>query len=107
MRQPLTDREQLLSKIDRRDKIGRAFGLVILSLLVLLNVFAVFQISNRARTASSQLHAVSNANKARLDINLCIVSVPPQTRTPDYVRHCYDTVDKLDNVKVTRYGYGL
>jgi hypothetical protein len=78
-----SDKELLLRKIDRRT-----------------------QTEANISSVKNQLTGAAIANKARLDINLCIVSVPPQTRTPEYVHNCYVSVEKLDNIKVTRYGFG-
>jgi hypothetical protein len=112
-----SDKELLLRKIDRRDKFGRAFSIVVLGMLVVLNIFTVLdnrsnlsqhrtQTEANISSVKNQLTGAAIANKARLDINLCIVSVPPQTRTPEYVHNCYVSVEKLDNIKVTRYGFG-
>jgi hypothetical protein len=117
-KETLTDREILLRKIDRRDKFGRSFGLSVLAVLVVLNIYGIIdnhanilehrvQVETADSRSKEQLKKASTANKARLDINLCIVSVPPQTRTPEYVHNCYTGIEKMDNVKVVRYGFGI
>ncbi len=80
---------------------------VLFMFLMLSNITAHrHQIEEGNFTASRELRVAATANRARLDINLCIVSVPPQTRTPEYVHKCYDDAEKQNNIKVQRFGYG-
>lgn len=65
------------------------------------------QIEANALAANQQIATNAAANRARLDINNCIVSVPPQTRTQSYVFACYNSVEKDTGVHVKRFGYGL
>lgn len=58
-------------------------------------------------TASNELSVAATANRARADIGLCIFSVSPTRRTPEYVKSCYDRVEAMFKVKVTRYGDGI
>lgn len=49
----------------------------------------------------------SVANRARLDVINCIISVSPTTRTPEYVKGCYDQVEETHDIEVQRYGDGV
>lgn len=108
-----TPREKLLRTLDRRDKAFRVFEVVVLGLVVVVTMFSLFRLnqiaaSNQASIMAhtTQVDDVAGANKARLDVGLCIVSVPPQTRTPEYVHACYDNAEKTDGIKIQRFGYG-
>ena len=111
--EPVSKNELQLRKLANRDKMMRTFEVFILSLVVILTFFSLNRINQLATSNqkniiehAKQVETVTTANRARLDINLCIVSVPPQTRTPEYVHKCYDDAEKLYEVKVVRYGYG-
>jgi hypothetical protein len=49
---------------------------------------------------------VSKDNNTYLRLNACIVSVPPQRRTPEYVKSCYVSADQSNGTSVQRYGDG-
>lgn len=51
-------------------------------------------------------HKTGMQNNTYLRLNACIVSVPPQRRTPAYVKSCYDTATKDTGVHIDRYGDG-
>lgn len=129
-RNDVSDNEMKLRKLDNRDRLMRVFEVVILAvvvlicLLVLLNVNensafnkksiiehskSVEEHRNQLEDAKSagaeQLRDAAVANKARADINLCINSTT--NPTPEYIKKCYDDVEKKLGVKVERYGHGL
>lgn len=107
-------RERLLRTLDRRDKTFRAFEVVVLAIVVVITLFSLSRLnqiatSNRSivKNHNDQVLTVGGANKTRLDVGLCIVSVPPQTRTPEYVHECYDNAEKTNDNKIQRFGFGL
>jgi hypothetical protein len=70
-----------------------AFALIMFGFAVIFNVL----MTNRS---------LSKENNTYLRLNACIVSVPPQTRTADYVKHCYATAEQQGGRQVDRFGYG-
>lgn len=88
------------------------FGITgLLGLFIFLQLSFVSEVKNdlveHRKQVETQINTATIANRARLDINNCIVSVPPQTRTPKYVKQCYDDTEKRLNIKVERFGYGI
>lgn len=65
-----------------------------------------YQVETLTKESDKHLTEAALANRTRLDVDLCIVSVPPQTRTPEYVKACYDDAEKDSGVKIRRFGYG-
>ena len=51
-------------------------------------------------------HKTGVSNNTYLRLNACIVSVPPQRRTPEYVKSCYDIAEKDTGATIDRYGDG-
>lgn len=105
--------EQKLRQLDRRDKVMKTFEVFVLAIVVIVTGFSLFQVSQISSTNQkiikehgAQVIEVGRENQIRLDVDLCIVSVPPQTRTPQYVKACYDDAEKLGGVKIQRFGYG-
>lgn len=116
--------ELQLRKLDDRDKFFRVIQLLVLAAVVAITMFALLnirQLANENRqnivqhreqietanvAASEQLRVAALGNRARGDINLCIISVSPTVRTPDYVKSCYDLVEKKHDIKVERFGDG-
>lgn len=117
-------KEKLLRNIDRRDKAFRAFEALVLAMLIGITILSLYRVNDLAistqanitehrkqieginKEGSAQLNTAAAANRTRLDVDLCIVSVPPQTRTPEYVKACYDDAEKANGVKIKRFGYG-
>lgn len=60
-----------------------------------------------AQASQEQIAMASKANRARLDVGLCIFSVSPTRRTPEYVKSCYDQIEKEQGIKVERFGDGI
>lgn len=122
---PVSDREKLLRKIDRRDKAVKLFEFVILTAVVGLTLFALLRINlivannernteeqrisqqRNTKAALAEVDKRAKANQARNDIELCIVSVSPTIRTPEYVSGCYDQIEKQLDLKVQRFGDGV
>lgn len=65
------------------------------------------QVENANSEASKQLSERAGINQAKLDIGLCIISVSPTVRTPEYVKGCYDRVEKSSGLKLDRFGDGV
>lgn len=114
---PISEREKLLRKIDHRDKLSKSLNVLISILVVMLVIYGQidvrhnladhrYQVETITDASTEQLRKAASANRTRLDVNLCIVSVPPQTRTPEYVHKCYDDAERVNNVKIERFGYG-
>lgn len=107
--------ELQLRKLDDRDKLFRAFQLLILAAVVAINIFGLLSIRELAETNRAnieehrwQVENKANINKAKLDTQLCIISVSPTVRTPEYVKGCYDKVEASAEVeeKLERFGDG-
>lgn len=64
-------------------------------------------IETNNQNSKDQLTLAANTNKARADIGLCIFSVSPTRRTPEYVKSCYDLIEKQSGIKVQRFGDGI
>lgn len=47
---------------------------------------------------------IGQENRTYLHANACVISVSPTTRTPQYVKACYDQAEKETGVSVERYG---
>lgn len=78
-----------------------------LPLLILIVGFSfVFYSINSYQKQTVRNHAVGIQNNTYLKLNACIISVPPQSRTPEYVKSCYNNVESANNTTITRYGYG-
>lgn len=67
--------------------------------LVMLGFAIIFSVLMTNRVLSQE-------NNTYLRLNACIVSVPPQTRTQQYVKGCYDGAVAHSGKAVDRYGYG-
>jgi hypothetical protein len=112
--QDVSKAELQLRKFDHRDKLMRTFEVLFLFVVVGLTLSSLVQINQTSRSNhqiikehNAQVIEVGRENQTRLNVDLCIVSVPPQTRTPEYVHACYDDAEKLSGVKIKRYGYGF
>jgi hypothetical protein len=73
-------------------------ALMLLCFTVLaLGLAAIFQtqLTNRE---------IAYENQTYLKANACIISVSPTTRTPEYVKGCYDQAEKEMHVTIQRYG---
>ncbi len=119
-----SEREKLLRKIDRRDKAVKALEFLVLVIVVGLTTISNVRLSeigfnnekniaeHRQQTednitsVKNQLDKVNTASKARADIGLCLFSVPYTSRTPEYVKSCYDQIEKQYGIKVQRFGDG-
>lgn len=117
--------ELQLRKLDKRDKAFRVIQVIVLSIVVAITMFELLsvrtltqenrtnidehrsQIENASSDINHQLIVTSNINRAKLDIGLCIFSVSPTKRTPEYVKFCYDTIEQSSGIKVERFGDGL
>jgi hypothetical protein len=73
--------------------------IILIFAFVALGFAVIFSVLMANRTLSRE-------NNIYLRINACIVSVPPQTRTPQYVKQCYDTGEHQGGQAVDRFGYG-
>lgn len=117
--EPINDisaNEQQLRKLDNRDKTFRKFQTFVLFIVVGINMFALLSIRQLAETNRVniedhrwQVENKANINKAKLDVGLCIISVSPTVRTPEYVKSCYDKIEnsaELDE-KLDRFGDGI
>lgn len=120
-----SENELHLRKLDRRDKAMRTFEVIILAAVVAITMFALLSIRGVAEenskniaehrtqievaqaSTSKELIERANINRAKLDIGLCIFSVSPIRRTPDYVKSCYDEIEKESGIKVERFGDGV
>lgn len=109
--------EKKLRRLDRSDGLMRIFEVVVLGTVVILAMFSLlrvnqnieehrYQVETANKTAEEQNKNYSFASRAMLDVGLCIVSVPPTTRTPEYVKGCYDQIEKQYNIKLQRFGDG-
>lgn len=65
------------------------------------------QVENGNSASQKQIEAAARASRARAEVGLCIFSVTPTVRTPAYVKNCYDRVEAIFGVEVTRYGDGV
>lgn len=109
-----SNKEKILRKLDDRDKIMRTFEVFVLVALVVITLFSLLRLSQVASTNETNIvkHAkqvddVASANRVRLDVGLCIFSVSPTRRTPEYVKSCYDFIEKQSGIKVQRFGDGI
>lgn len=121
----LSQNEVKLQKLDRRDKAIRVFEIIILFFLVVITLFALISIRGLAEenrknindhrvqveqgniAANAEIISRANINRAKLDIGLCIISVSPTLRTPEYVKGCYDKIEKSSELKIDRFGDGV
>lgn len=55
---------------------------------------------------NSSLSKLGTINQAYDRVQVCVISVNPNLRTPEYVKSCYDLVEKQLGVKIERYGDG-
>lgn len=106
--------QERFRELDHRDKLFRGFEVLVLIVLVTITLFSLFQLSKVADSNQKNIikHAmqvddVGGANRARLDVGLCIISVSPTVRTPAYVKSCYDKIEKQYGIKVERFGDGV
>lgn len=106
--------ELKLRQLDRRDLIVRAYQFVILFAVIGLNLFMLAQITQLANSNSSnikkhstQIQDAVGESQARQEIGLCIFSVSPIRRTPEYVKSCYDQIEEKYHVKIQRFGDGI
>lgn len=122
---PPDTRESQLDKLDRRDKIFKAFIIIILLAVACSGLYNSVVIRSTAdinernivehrqtvedadKAAQEQLEIAAQKNRARLDVINCIISVSPTVRTPEYVKSCYDRVEKTHQIKVERFGDGI
>ncbi len=112
------NREELLRKLDSRDRLMRGFEVIVLGLMVAITLFSLLRL-NQISTDNkkniddhrSQVEETitnnSKTNRAKLDVGLCIFSVSPTRRTPEYVKSCYDQIEKETGIKVQRFGDGI
>lgn len=120
----ISPNELKLRKLDNRDKAMRVFEILVLATVVAITMFGLYSVrqlakENRANItdhreqiesgnsdASKQIAERATINQAKLDIGLCIISVSPTVRTPEYVKNCYETVEKSSGLKLERFGDG-
>ena len=110
----ISDKEKRLRKLDRLNNAFRSLQLLVLSIVVVVNVLSLLRLnqifeSNKIndKIAAEHLTVAAKANRARLDVGLCISSVSPIVRTPKYVKSCYDQIEKQYNITVERFGDGI
>lgn len=118
--------EEKFNKLDQRDKLFRGFEVLVLAILVGLTLFSLIrlnqvadnnkknidehrmQIEENNTAAEVQLKLAASINRAKLDTGLCIFSVSPTKRTPEYVKSCYDLIEKQTGIKdLQRFGDGV
>lgn len=58
------------------------------------------------QTQKDQLEIIGLENQAYNHTMVCIASVSPTQRTPDYVKSCYEKAEKHTGHKMVRYGHG-
>lgn len=94
----MTQEHQIYPTSSNAALILLLFSLTMAGLAVLF--YTTFQ-------SQTQIAEASLNSKARAEVGLCIFSVNPTRRTPEYVMSCYDEVEKKLGVKVERYGDGI
>lgn len=120
----VSDKEKKLRKQDRLENVFRTFQLMVLAFVVVAVLFSNARLNQiaadnqknieehrsvvetNAMAAEMQLKEAAGKNRARADVGLCIFSVSPTIRTPDYVKSCYDQIEKESGIKVQRFGDG-
>lgn len=53
------------------------------------------------------LHELEIKNNTKNRAMLCIVSVAPTQRSPEYVRDCYSQAEEANQINIERYGDAL
>lgn len=76
------------------------FGMVILA----LGFVGVLLIDNKRATLANR--EVGKINQYYNRVTVCLASVSPVQRTPDYVKSCYATAEKQTGITAERYGDG-
>lgn len=121
----VSENELKLRKLDHRDKLMRAFEVVVLAAVVAITMFALInirqlanenrknidehrsQIEDNNSDTNKQVNNRADINQAKLDTILCIISVSPTVRTSEYVKSCYDRIEKSSGLKLERFGDGV
>lgn len=92
----------------------RTFEVIVLSAVVIITLFSLARVNqitddNKENIMIHGREVADNSlrNRARSDIGLCIFSVSPTRRTPEYVKSCYDRIEKQSGIKVQRFGDGV
>lgn len=116
--------EEKLRKLDNRDKLMRTFEVFVLFILVIITLVSLYQLnqvaSSNAKNIQEHRRQIENGtaqavkevvndnalNRARLDVSLCIFSVSPIRRTPEYTKSCYDQIEQQYHAKIQRFGDG-
>lgn len=120
----LSPGEETIKSLERKDRIMRIFEVIVLFTLMVFTLYTLIRINGLANTnianiiehreqvesgntsSQEQIRQVALTNRARLDVIDCIISVSPTVRTPEYVKSCYDLVEKNLGVKIERFGDG-
>lgn len=76
-------------------------------LLVGIGFCLFFTMMNQHEEDIHDTRAVSIENNTYHRIVACLLSVQPDERTPEHVKHCYDQAEAHNNVKVMRFGHAI
>lgn len=74
------------------------------TLTIAIPVFILIALVLMLIKMNTDLSERSHINNAYLRTMTCIASRPPTVRTADYVRECYQSGERTNNITIERYG---
>lgn len=79
---------------------------IVSALLILASFLLLISMLSTLRAQTDRNYATGRSNNTYLRTMVCISSVSPTKRTPDYVKSCYNSAEQSNHVLIEHYGDG-
>lgn len=79
----------------------------ILAIMLVFTLFFIVIQGNNNQDRTDRNFTLGKENNTYLRTMVCIASVSPTKRTPDYVKLCYLEAEKHNDTQVERFGDGI